>query len=355
MNKITSSTLFAFSLCFTIAAQQDILLKDYDPISIYKTPKTEITKAKFPIIDMHSHPYASTPEEIEAWVKIMDSVGIQKSIILTYQTGKAFDSIYNIYSKYNGRFELFCGFDYTGFEEKGWSKKAVKELERCYKTGARGVGEMGDKGAGLFYSKPAPAPGMHIDDARMKPLLEKCGELGIPISIHVAEPFWMYLPNDIHNDGLMNAAKWKIDTSNKNLLLHDQLITTLENAVRENPKTTFIACHIANCSYDFSIFAKLLDSYPNLYADIAARYAEFAPVPRYTKAFFEKYQDRLLYGTDMGFESSMYRTTFRILESEDEHFYNKELFSYHWPLYGLGLSDNALNKIYNGNAKKILE
>src|SRR5690606_10622010 len=110
--------------------------------------------------------------------RTMDAVGIQKSVILTYETGKAFDSIYNIYSKYGDRFEIFCGFDFTGYEEKGWAKKAVKELERCYKIGARGVGELGDKGAGLFYSKPTAAYGMHIDDQRMKPLIQKCGELG---------------------------------------------------------------------------------------------------------------------------------------------------------------------------------
>ena len=137
--------------------------------------------------------------------------------------------------------------------------------------------------------------------------------------------------------------------------MHDQLIVTLENAVRENPKTTFIACHMANSTYDFSIIGKLLDTYPNLYADIAARYAEMAPVPRYTRAFFEKHQDKLLYGTDMGFEVDMYKTTLRILESEDEHFYEKDLFGYHWALYGLGLSDAVLQKLYNGNAKKILD
>lgn len=347
--------LIAFLTGFVVTAQQDILLKDYDPVSIYRTQNTKVERAKYPIIDMHSHPYASAPEEIEAWVKTMDAVGIQKSIILTYETGKAFDSIYNIYSKYNDRFELFCGFDYEGYEEKGWAKKAIKELERCYKIGARGVGELGDKGAGLLYSKPTAAYGMHIDDERMKPLIQKCGELGMSISIHVAEPYWMYLPIDRHNDGLMNAAKWKIDTSNKKLLMHDELIATLEGAVKENPKTTFIACHFANCGYDLSIIGKLLDTYPNLYADISARYAETAPIPRYTKAFYEKHQDKLLYGTDMGFEQSMYETTFRILETEDEHFYEKGLFSYHWPLYGLGLDNDILKKIYNGNAKKILE
>ena len=101
------------------------------------------------------------------------------------------------------------------------------------------------------------------------------------------------------------------------------------------------------------MFAKLLDKYPNLYGDIAARYGELAPIPRYVKAFIEKYQDRILYGTDMGTRKMMYQTTFRILESTDEHFYVRDLFNYHWPLYGFGLKDEVLKKVYGGNAKRI--
>ena len=355
--KDTAFFKLIFLLCFcTISYGQDsLLLKDFDPISFHKSPKTVVEKAKFSTIDMHSHPYPESKAEIDTWVKTMDAHGIEKTILLTYQTGKAFDSIVELYSKYDDRFDLWCGFDFTGYTEKGWSKRAVKELERCYKMGAKGIGELGDKGEGLLYSKPTPAHGMHIDDERMKPLIEKCGELGMPINIHVAEPYWMYLPIDAHNDGLMNAANWRIDQSKENLLLHQELVNTLENAVKENPNTTFIACHFANCSYDLGIIGALLEKYPNLYADISARYAETAPLPRYTKAFYEKYQDKLLYGTDMGVAPSMYKTTFRILESEDEHFYENDLFGYHWALNGLGLDDKVLKKIYYENAKKIIK
>ena len=234
--------------------------------------------------------------------------------------------------------------------------KPFKELERCFEIGAKGVGELGDKGSGLFYSKPSlPAIGMHIDDERMQPLLKRCGELNMPISVHVADPYWMYLPMNENNDGLMNAYTWKIDTGKKDLLLHSELIQTLETAVRQNPETTFIACHLANCSHDLNIIGDLLDRYPNLYAEIGARYAELAPIPRRAKAFFEKYQDRILYGTDMGMSPSMYKTTFRILETDDEHFYDHDRFSYHWPLNGLDLSDETLRKLYYENAEKILK
>jgi predicted TIM-barrel fold metal-dependent hydrolase len=138
-------------------------------------------------------------------------------------------------------------------------------------------------------------------------------------------------------------------------LQHNELIATLENAVKKHPETTFIACHLANCSHDLGIVGRLLEAYPNLYADISARYAEIAPIPRHTNAFFEKHQDKLVYGTDMGLDPTVYEATFRILETNDEHFYIKEHFSYHWPLNGLNLSDETLQKLYYENAKKILK
>jgi len=135
----------------------------------------------------------------------------------------------------------------------------------------------------------------------------------------------------------------------------DALIQTLENAVKNNPKTTFIATHFANLNHDMAKLSELLDKYPNLYADIAARYAESAPIPRYMKAFYDKYQDRLLYGTDMGYNAEMYRITFRVLESEDEHFYEIGQFGYHWAMNGFGLPKEVLKKVYHDNAARLLK
>lgn len=343
---------------YECAAQRadSILLKNYRPKSIYKIPVTKITKAKFPVIDMHAHPWMVKNEtELKQWIQRMDRFGIAKTVLLTMATGASFDSVYKVYAPYTDRFELWCGFDYTGYTEPGWSEKAVKELERCVKVGAKGVGELGDKGLGELFSDPVPAYGMHIDDPRMKPLFQKCGELKIPVNVHVAEPMWMYEPMDSTNDGLMNAYDWKIDKTKPGLLGHAELVQTLENVVRDNPNTTFVACHLANCEYDLSILGRLLSKYKNLYADFAARYAEVAPIPRYMQAFFEKYQDRLVYGTDMSVDDHMYETTFRILETKDEHFYAIELTGYHWPLQGFGLSDAVLKKIYKTNPEKILK
>ncbi len=329
-----------------------LLLKDYHPKSIYNVPKSYIPKAKYPVIDMHSHPYPQSKAEIAQWVKNMDKAGIEKTIILTKSVGARFDSIYALYSKYPQRFEIWCGFDYSGYNKPGYGPAAVKELERCVKEGATGVGELGDKGKGLFYGD-TKAWGMHPDDPRMDPLFEKCAELGIPVNIHIADPKWMYEPMDSTNDGLMNAYSWRLDNQ-KGIVDHAGMMKILENTVARHPNTTFIACHLANLTYDLAQLGKMLDTYPNLYADISARYAELAPIPRAAKKFITKYQDRLLYGTDMGFDTDMYAITFRILESNDEHFYEKEMFGYHWPLYGFGLSDSVLKKLYHINALKIL-
>ena len=347
------TSLFGTNKLYSQSTPDNLLLKNYRPESIYKVPVTQIEKAKFPVIDMHSHPYAESLEEVDQWVRNMDAVGIEKTILLSHATGAEFDSLYQVYSKYPDRFELWCGFDYTGYDQPGYGPAAVAELERCYKMGARGVGELGDKGKGLFYSKP-PAWGMHLDDPRMDPLLEKCAELGLPINIHVADPIWMYEKMDSANDGLMNAYEWRLDNQ-PGIVDHNGMIDILERAVKRHPKTIFIACHFANCSYDLNKLGALLDKYPNLYADIAARYAETAPIPRFAAAFIEKYQDRLLYGTDMGFDLDMYHITFRILESSDEHFYEIGQFGYHWALNGFGLNDVVLKKLYRDNALKLLK
>jgi len=346
-----------FSGVHQLAAQtlpDKILLKDYRPKSIYEIPKTVVMKAKYPIIDMHTHPYARTSEEVKAWLRNMDEIGVQKSIVLTAATGAKFDSIYALYAPYPDRFEIWCGFDYTGYDKPGFGPAAVAELERCAKLGAKGVGELGDKGKGLFYSKPTKAWGMHLDDPRMDPLLEKCAELGLPINIHVGEPLWFYEPMDSTNDGLMSAFDWRLDNQ-KGIVDLNGMIDILVRTLQRHPKTMFVACHLANLNHDLNRLGSILDQYPNLYADISARFAEFATIPRYARSFFEKYQDRVVYGTDLGYDTDMYRITFRILETNDEHFYEVDQLQYHWSLYGLGLDEPVLEKMYRKNALQVLQ
>ena len=327
-----------------------ILLKDYKPVSIHKVPVTKVTKARYPIIDMHSHAYAKTPEDVDRWVKVMDEVGVEKTVVLTGATGAEFDRLTALFSRHPSRFELWCGFDYTGFEQPGYGPAAVAELERCVRKGAKGVGEEGDKGLGMDFGK---AKGLHFDDPRVGLLLDRAADLGLPVNIHVADPIWMYQKMDETNDGMMNAVEWRLDDK-PGIVDHAGMIAVLERAVRAHPRTTFVACHVANLDYDLARLGQLLDAHPNLYADISARYAETAVTPRFTAQVYTKYQDRLVYGTDMGFDPDMYQTTFRILETLDEHFYSP-IFGYHWSYSGFGLPDSVLEKLYRANAQRVVE
>ncbi|HTW57956.1 MAG TPA: amidohydrolase family protein [Terriglobales bacterium] len=334
------------------ASPETLLLKDYRPQSIYKIPVTTIAKAKYPIVDMHSHPYAKTARQIDEWVLNMDEVGVEKTIILSMATGADFDEIQEKYSKYPEKFEMWCGLDFSRYDESGFGPAAVKELERCRAAGARGVGEIHDKGKGLRSGK-SDAAGMHPDDPRMDALWAKCGELGMPVSLHVADPIWMYQKMDRHNDGLMNAYYWRLDNQ-PGIVGLSGMVEIFERTLARHRNTTFIACHFMNLDYDLARLGEVLDRNLNLYADISARYAETAPIPRFTAQFYTKYGDRLIYGTDMGFDKTMYRTTFRILESLDEHFYEIDQFSYHWALNGLGLGDEILKQVYRDNAARLL-
>jgi predicted TIM-barrel fold metal-dependent hydrolase len=148
----------------------------------------------------------------------------------------------------------------------------------------------------------------------------------------------------------MNAYTWRIDDKQPGMLGHNGLIESLESAVRKHPKTMFIACHLANLEYDLTRLGQMFDRNPNLYVDISARFSELGPIPRFVNQFFQKYSDRILYGTDNGYGQSMFSDTFRLLETTDEHFYGSFFRQYHWPLYGAGLPDDVLKKLYRDNA-----
>jgi predicted TIM-barrel fold metal-dependent hydrolase len=347
----TAALLIALALPAPSQTPDQILLKDFKPRSIFNIPESHIEKARYPAIDVHSHNYARTDADIDRWVKTMDEVGLQKTVILSGNTGAKFDEVLARYRKYPTRFEVWCGFDYTGFDQPGFGPAAVAELERCHKAGATGVGELSDKGRGLGGT--TNTLGMHIDDPRLDALLEKCADLHMPINIHVGEDKWMYEPMDQTNDGLMNAWKWKVPNE-PGVLQHDEVVDSLARAVNKHPRTTFIACHFANCCSDLNRLGSMLDRFPNLYADMGARFSEISPIPRFAAKFFQRYQDRLLYGTDLDTQPEMYRATFRLLETSDEHFYTPYFSKYHWPLHALDLPAPVLKKIYRTNALKIL-
>ncbi len=371
-----------------------ILLNDYLPNSIYRIPATEVPKAKFRVFDGHDHGHG--PLSVAEMVGIMDKVGVEKTVVFTgASTADRFNEVAREYAGYPDRFDLWCWLDLRGCQESGFGPNAIKSLEECHRAGAKGIGELHDKGRGIpegdgwgqnsgarrpahqpagesalnggptFTHDPSPpnpnAPlGLHPDDPRLDPLWDRAGQLGMPISFHTSDPIWCYQPMDYTNDGLMNGWSWRIILE-PGTYDHVQLVNSLENAVKKHPNTLFIACHLCNLDYDLSRLGEMLDRNPNLYADIAARFAETATIPRFVNKFLTKYSDRIVYGTDVTYDESFFGATFRILETEDEHFYLRGKvgsanfnFNYHWALNGFGLPDDVLRKIYYDNMAAIM-
>ncbi len=354
MKKI-SYTLFCFFIVLLAHAQQrqirgpglqdSLLLKDYTPQSIFKQSESAPPeKAKYLAIDMHMHaPREATDAVAKELLKNMDEAGIQKTILFC-GVGETFDKNAAVFGKYPDRIELWCWLDLTGS-----AASTIAELERCVKLGAKGVGEVHDKGGGLPNS-----PGMHYDDPRFEPVLDKIAELKLPINAHVGDPKWMYEPMDKHNDLLFESYYFRLDNKEDWLTL-PEVIASFERTLQKHPDIIFIAAHFLNQTYDLDQLGRLFDKYPNLYADVSQREAYVGAIPRFGKQFMEKYADRLVYGTDQGYSLPMYRNSFRVWQTNDEHFYSWDVANTRWPMSGVGLSNGALKKLYRENALRILK
>jgi predicted TIM-barrel fold metal-dependent hydrolase len=333
--------------------ENTLLLSQWNPVSQFKLPVTTVDRARFPVTDVHCHDYGETPEGVAEWAGTMEAANIEKTVVLTQATGAKLDSLVEMYAVYPEKFLVWCGFDYSGYGQPGWGEQAAAELERCAAAGAKGVGELGDKGSGMWGAGFASVEGLHPDDPKMDPLFEKCAELGLPVSLHVADPIWMYAQMDGTNEGLWEAFRWRMDNKS-GIVGHDGMLDILDNVCKRHPNTTFVTCHNGNLSHDLDRLGKLFDSNPNLYADISARFGPLAATPRQSKRYLTRYQDRFVYGTDMGRTIELYRSTFHILESDDEHFWEVGRYNYYWALSGLDLSEDVLKKIYRDNSRKIL-
>jgi predicted TIM-barrel fold metal-dependent hydrolase len=333
-----------------------VLLKDYKPDSSLVVPEHHPAKAKYPAIDVHSHVYAQTPAEVAEWVKTMDEAGVETTVILTGATGERFDRLVDLYLKpYPKRFILFAGIDISNYDAPDYPERAARELERCYRQGARGVGELTDKGSGLggftgFGTKKAPPPGqrLHIDDPRLDFFWKKCAELKIPASLHVADHPSAWRPPDEHQE--RSPLFQRFNQYGQDVDSCEKLIERRNNVVARHPETTFIAVHLGNEGNHLAAFAKDLDQYPNLYSDISARGYEVGREPHTAARFLAKYRTRILYGTDQGRDKAMYQAWWRLFETEDEYIPGPNW----WRLYGLNLPNQVLESLYRGNAKKIL-
>jgi predicted TIM-barrel fold metal-dependent hydrolase len=327
-----------------------VLLKDYRPETSLVVPVTRVPKAKFPVIDVHSHVYARTPEEISRWVRMMDESGVERTLVLTGQTGENFDRLTEMFVKpYPNRFQLYCGIQTTNAEAPDYPQRAVAELERCFKKGARGVGEVSDKGSGLTRGQQLPRDRrLHVDDARLDPFWSKCAELKIPINLHIADHPSCWRPPDARQERSPGFQRY--NQYGRDVPTYEELLGKRDNLLSKHPKTTFIACHLSNQGNDLASLSKVLERFPNLYLDISARAYEVGRQPRAAAKFLTRYKDRVLFGTDQALANTMYEAWWRLFETADEFMPGPSW----WRLYGLELPDSVLKSMYRDNARKLL-
>lgn len=323
----------------------------YDPVSTLVVPQHKVTVAKFPFIDVHNH-QNMPDQDLSLLMSEMDRMHMAVMVNLSGQGGESLKrSVKNIRDHFPNRFIIFANINFNGIGESGWTEKAVQRLEEDVKNGANGLKIF--KNLGLSV-KDNNGKRVTVDDSRLDLIWKKCGELKIPVLIHTADPKPFWDPVDEKNE------RWLEITTHPGRkrgpadpVPFEQLIEEQHRMFRKHPETHFIAAHFGWYANDLGKLGGLLDEMPHVSIEFGAVIAELGRQPRMAKKFFEKYQDRILFGKD-SWVPDEYATYFRVLETEDEYFpYHKKYHAF-WSMYGLGLPDDILKKVYYKNALRII-
>lgn len=339
-------------LCFCVFAQNRMDFEKYEPTSTLVVPEHKKSQSKYPFIDVHNHQFDMASQDLSTLIKDMDRLNMKVMVNLSGQGGETLQRmITNIKSHYAKRFIVFTNIDFNGVGTNGWVEKAVAQLEQDVKNGANGLKIYKNLG---FSIKDNKGNRVTVDDARLDPIWRKAGELKIPVIIHTADPKPFWDPMDEKNERWLELATHPgRKRGADNPVPWEQLIEEQHRMFKKHRGTTFIAAHFGWYPNDLAKLSQLMDEIPNMTVEFGAVIAELGRQPRAARQFFEKYQDRILFGKD-SWVPEEYATYFRVLETEDEYFpYHKKYHAF-WRMYGMGLPDNILKKIYYKNALRII-
>lgn len=334
------------------AQQPKIDFEQYEPASTLVVPANPRTKAVYPFIDVHNHQYRMGTGSLESLVTEMDRLNLKVMVNLSGGNGDGLKQmVANARTQYPGRFIIFANLNFTGIGTAGWTENTVKQLEADVRNGANGLKIFKNLG---FSVNDAAGKRVTIYDPRLDPVWAKCGELKIPVLIHTAdpEPFWDELDND--NERLLELYTHpRRKRSAADPAPWETLIGEQHRMFKKHPGTTFIAAHFGWYANNLEKLDSLLLAMPNVMIEFGAVIAELGRQPRAAAAFFNKHQDRILFGKD-SWVPSEYTTYFRVLETSDEYFpYHKKYHAF-WRMYGMGLPDSILKKVYYKNALRII-
>jgi predicted TIM-barrel fold metal-dependent hydrolase len=353
-----------------------LALKDFQPRSMLHVAEHKVERARFPVIDVHAHFSWSKGEEMTFLaapaqiLPVMDRKNVRTMVNLTGGSGAGLaQAIQRFDAAAPGRFITFTEPSWHRVREPGYPQWQADEIERAKKAGARGLKVL--KTLGLFLRENGTSgPLVKIDDPRFDPMWDACGRLGLPVAIHVSDPEAFFTPIDRFNeryDELGHHPDWSF--YGRDFPKFADIMAARDRVLARHPGTQFVLLHVGHDAENLRFVSETLDRFPNASVEIGARIGELGRQPRASRKFFEKYQDRILFGTDavpppdgnnypqQVFKDELYEIYFRFLETEDEYF------DYapapippqgRWRIYGLGLPESILKKVYHDNAARIL-
>ncbi|MCX6598815.1 MAG: amidohydrolase family protein [Acidobacteria bacterium] len=369
----------AFGSAGLARAQQSasLPLPDFEPKSELGVTESRVERARYPVIDMHTHVswspgleigdtmrYAAEPTEL---LPVMDRKNIRTMVNLTGGWGAGLEDCVGKFAKaHPGRFIVFTEPRWHKTTEAGYAQWQGDEIEKAYRAGAKGIKVL--KTLGLYLrDKVKTGTLVKVDDARFDPMWEAAGARQMPIAIHTSDPVAFFRPIDKFNERYeeLNAhPDWSF--GGRDFPSDRELQEARRRVMKRHPKTQFVCLHVA-VAENLAYVSEMMDAHPNMWVEFGARIGELGRQPRAARKFFDRYQDRILFGTDavphgdqfpqQVFGEKLYEIYYRFLETQDEYF------DYaparvppqgRWKIYGLGLPDAMLKKIYNGNASRLL-
>jgi predicted TIM-barrel fold metal-dependent hydrolase len=349
-----------------------VLLRDFRPRTMLRTPAHEVPRPRVPAIDAHNH-LGPTPFGGE-WAtrppgdlrEVLDAAGIAAVVDLDGGHGDGLRrEIERWHRGLPGRVAVFAGLDYDSWrDDRSFGESEAARLAAGVASGAAGL-----KVWKLLGLRARDAAGrlVPVDDSRLDPLWAAAGELQIPVTIHVADPIAFFEPLDASNERWEELGAnpdwhfWPTRAPGRRDLdgfpPFDELIDGLEAVVARHPQTTFIGAHVGCAAEDLARVSAILERCPNFHIDMAARLGELGRQPYTARAFFVRWSERILFGTDVGPDPAMYALHYRFLETQDESFdygLDDPPSQGRWQIHGLGLPADVLERVYRTNAERLI-
>jgi len=345
------------SLCYFVIvrlhyAYDIISFEDYNPKSTLVVSSNEIKRSKYPFIDIHNHQFDMPVKDLSDLVSEMDSLNMAFMVNLSGFRGQYLKMcLDNIKKNAPERLGVFVNLNWENIDSDTFLEDNIKILRDAKKNGAMGLKVY--KSLGLT-DKDSNGNRIAVNDPRIDPIWEECGKLGFPVLIHSADPASFWKPKDKNNERWLELKQKPNRYRNPELFpSFESIIAEQHNVFEKHPKTIFINAHLGWMGSDLDRLSSHLDKYPNVVTEIGAVLAELGRQPKRARKFFIDHQDKILFGKD-AYNQQEYYTYFRVLETEDEYFdYYRKRHAF-WKMYGLGLPDSILKKVYYKNALRIL-